>query len=511
MNYKKLYELKIGQKELSFAENISELFSFGFEVELAFIPKIKKQKHYYDIRDFEYMYNLGQVFTDYRHGNFYYIENKFDEYVDNKTESLATEYANENTNDEDEWNDFFNEKVDEITNNYEISISDFAEEYGLENILKELNPIDDYEVYDNNEFVIIEEEDVSERELWDMSYKELSDYVGPIDIDSDDYDEEEYDRYVITSDSSINYDKEKNELPIEIISPVFDDFKTFMKNLNMVLKFIKENGYTNTSTGLHINISFKNSDIKVDVIKLNMLLEDEYLAKLFGREDNTFTKTTNKFIEQHLKEHGKIYNNEDIKKVVNVIINTDEKNRTINISKLFNKGYIEFRMIGGKNYEKELSTISYVIKRIIYVLYVSSDKNLALKEYKEKLGKFILNQHKKLSNTISKDDFYELKDQQEKNIINYETFKVFDNINSDILFPKNEEKYIKELFKTFNDLLDNTNNKLLKKIAIDSVKKIKNKFNISNKYLKKELSNINNSSFSDKEMNKIYIILKLNE
>jgi hypothetical protein len=97
-------------------------------------------------------------------------------------------------------------------------------------------------------------------------------------------------KYVVEPDGSLNPNND-DDLGLEFVSPPLP-IDEMLSDLEKVKAWAKQRGcYTNSSTGLHINISVPNFDpAKLDYVKLALLLGDKYVLDQFGRSSNTYTK-----------------------------------------------------------------------------------------------------------------------------------------------------------------------------------------------------------------------------
>jgi hypothetical protein len=97
--------------------------------------------------------------------------------------------------------------------------------------------------------------------------------------------------YIVEPDASLDGDNDGDE-GLEFVSPPMP-IDELLKDLNAVKAWAGRMGvYTNSSTGLHINISVPNYSVdRLDYVKLALLLGDEYVLNQFGRSSNTYTKS----------------------------------------------------------------------------------------------------------------------------------------------------------------------------------------------------------------------------
>lgn len=196
----------------------------------------------------------------------------------------------------------------------------------------------------------------------------------------------------ITYDSSIT--DEGDGFGLEVISPVFDDYERFIYAMTNIFNYIEENGFTNESCGFHVNIGLKDKDTGVDLLKLQLLMGDEYITKLFGREANNHAEQIGEWARKKLYVHK--FDPEaksDPRSLIQYIESEmldHHKYKTVNISKYYSGNYIEFRAAGGEDYEKKTDKIEYAIKRYLYGLIVATDPNIGRREYLSKLARLVV-------------------------------------------------------------------------------------------------------------------------
>jgi hypothetical protein len=152
--------------------------------------------------------------------------------------------------------------------------------------------------------------------------------------------------------------------PIEWVNAKF----TLIK----ILKFIKLYGYTDEHCSLHVNISFNDeSDIQVkncNIIKLILNFDENFVYEKFpNRKNNIYAKSIKYIIpfeEWHSPEVA-----------LNTILQSlklpeNSKYYGINFNKV-NENYLEFRYIGGANYEDKLDNILEIMDYFIISLHES--------------------------------------------------------------------------------------------------------------------------------------------
>lgn len=204
----------------------------------------------------------------------------------------------------------------------------------------------------------------------------------------------------IEPDSSIKGDGHG----IEIITPPYELNKS-LTTLKMMCDWIDENAETNTSTGLHINISIPDIAKKLDPVKLVLFLGEEYSSKMFDRLRNTFTMPQIDTIMTAVQLAGKIPSTgKEMIDIASAGISKDEKYKTINL-KTLKQGYLEFRLAGGKNYEQDPKKLNDMVMRMVTALEIACDPGAERQEYLKKLAA-IFNQGAKAAQSrhITKDD-----------------------------------------------------------------------------------------------------------
>jgi len=182
------------------------------------------------------------------------------------------------------------------------------------------------------------------------------------------------------------------EIGIELKSPVFQ-LKEFMEVMPMVFEWIKKHGRTTDKTGFHVNMSIKGiSNLKkqLDLHKLALFLDEEYIYKFFAsRKNNFYAESLKKKILSGGIGIG--ITDYDIRKVisnqkVNKFINSSH-NDAITFEGLddTHPTHIEFRYLGGSSYHKKWSNIKPIIARYAHYLNIAVNPSYKKKEYLKKL------------------------------------------------------------------------------------------------------------------------------
>jgi hypothetical protein len=173
-----------------------------------------------------------------------------------------------------------------------------------------------------------------------------------------------------------------------------------------IVKFIQNYGYTNEKCSIHYNISFNDEEMNLnDVNILKTVLntdEDEIYRSYPSRKNNVYAKSIKKIIPY--KEYD--FFNIPISIVKNNMRLPNDKYYGINFSNINqNKESqrVEFRYIGGKDYEKNIGQLIYFMEKFIITLYDSTDAD------------------------FNSEDIIKLETYLEENIVNYKNLSNYDN------------------------------------------------------------------------------------
>jgi hypothetical protein len=142
-----------------------------------------------------------------------------------------------------------------------------------------------------------------------------------------------------------------------------------------VCKWIEENGYTNDRSSIHLNLSFDKSKIenkyrisKMNVLKFILDFNEEQVFKFFPKRENSAYAKSIKFVlpkEDTYFFDGKHINQQNF-------IYPDTKYYGINFDKR-HKNYLEFRYVGGADWEKKTTTILYLVDRFLLQFWKSTE------------------------------------------------------------------------------------------------------------------------------------------
>jgi hypothetical protein len=213
--------------------------------------------------------------------------------------------------------------------------------------------------------------------------------------------------WIIEPDSSIEVD-ESNDGGLEFVSPALE-INEALKQMQQVLEFIREHGYTNSSTGLHINISVPDYNVdKLDYVKLAIFLGDKHVLEQFDRLSNhycdgAYKKIGNKVQQMKGDELKAVMNKmkEGLTLAASKIIHTGYTSKYTSINT--KEGYIEFRSPGGDYLNKTKEELVNTALRMALALRIATDPEMYKKEYQKRL-------YKVLTDSGEKDDLTKFKD-----------------------------------------------------------------------------------------------------
>jgi hypothetical protein len=285
------------------------------------------------------------------------------EFVDQEFEDEILDYIREII--EDEGNAFqeafeeahSNTSYDEWIGNEFYSMSSFLDDYGI-----------DYSEIQGGGL-----ENVAERIYEWSKDTEFDDYP-----ETGDYGDTSTDGWAVENDSSI----EGSGCGAEIISPVYQTPKDMLKAMQELFNHISGDAETNSSTGLHVTMSWdgeragKQSNAEVNKLKIASLLGDQYLLSTFGREKNSYAKSQEKRIKKSASNAIKLADkgNEAFKDIEDIMSQgvSGDKFVAVNFKDQRDNrtgtNLIEFRIGGGNDYHTDMETITKAVIRYATVM-----------------------------------------------------------------------------------------------------------------------------------------------
>lgn len=218
------------------------------------------------------------------------------------------------------------------------------------------------------------------------------------------------------------------------------DYFSAKTTLVKILKFLNENGHTNSKSSLHINVSFPKYDLK-DLNKLKLLLsvdEDLIFKKFPTRKNNIYTKSVMSIIPFESYD----FYDMDIQSVSNVLKIPNDKYYGVNLTNIdgINNQRIEFRYIGGQDYHKKVGDIielmdSFIINCYNALILPFNNDNI------EKLKEILNNRISSFKNISSYDNF----------LIEYPNLELQINQSSEYTIVSS---YYNKIYKNIFNLLD---------------------------------------------------------
>ena len=184
----------------------------------------------------------------------------------------------------------------------------------------------------------------------------------------------------------------------EIISPILS-LQDGLRDTQLVFEYITQNGHTGSETGFHVNLSYKTFNMdNLDVFKMMLFMEEGAIEKFFpGRMDSGWAASVRTWMiegaagrrDRFTGLSASEYKNLK-QQIINQLMPRNDKSTGINRVNAFGEdGRIEFRYLGGRNYNKKYERIQTFILRFCYLLKLGMEPNFKKREYDSKLLKLI--------------------------------------------------------------------------------------------------------------------------
>ena len=194
--------------------------------------------------------------------------------------------------------------------------------------------------------------------------------------------------YVVEPDGSLQGDR--GETGLEFVSPVLT-VPEMLEDIDKVAKWASRAGaYTNSSTGLHMNVSVPDQE-NLDYVKLAMFLGDNYILEQFGRAGNSYCKSAlNKIITTARGDPGRVEEmmrqfQGGLSELASKILHTGSTEKFTSINN--REGWIEFRGPGGDWLNDDLAPVKNTLLRAVVALDVATKPEEFKQEYYKKLYK----------------------------------------------------------------------------------------------------------------------------
>lgn len=174
-----------------------------------------------------------------------------------------------------------------------------------------------------------------------------------------------------------------------------------------IIKFIQNWGYTNDKCSIHFNISFDDEEMDLNdlnILKLILNIDEEEIYRAFpARKGNVYAKSIKNIIPY--KEYD--FFNIPISTIKNNLRIPNDKYYGVNFLNILEnkeKQRLEFRYIGGKDYEKNIGEIIYFMERFIINSYDCIDTGFDNTDI-SKLEEYLEDNIKKYKNLSNYDNF----------------------------------------------------------------------------------------------------------
>ena len=197
--------------------------------------------------------------------------------------------------------------------------------------------------------------------------------------------------YVVEPDGSLDEKNDDSDGGLEFISPPLP-IVDMLTDLKKVRIWAKDTGcYTNSSTGLHINVSVDGvTPESLDYTKLALLLGDKYVLDQFERTGNTYCKSAVDKIKANINNFSpdQVVTIMDQMRtgLANLASRAVHSGDTHKYTSINNKnGYIEFRSPGGDWLDEPFEKLENTLLRMVVALDAACSPDKYRQEYLKKL------------------------------------------------------------------------------------------------------------------------------
>ena len=163
-----------------------------------------------------------------------------------------------------------------------------------------------------------------------------------------------------------------------------------------MLSWISENGYTTDRAGIHLNVSFDKNKVgpnfitHMNTLKFILDFKEDQVYKFFPeRRDLVYAKSI-----KYILPKNELFNFDENHVSIQQFTYPNTKYYGVNFLKQ-EKGYLEFRYLGGKDYEKKSATILHLLDNFLIQLH-NVCKNPSLTELNRLELRRIMNNMKKI-------------------------------------------------------------------------------------------------------------------
>ena len=326
---------------------------------------------------------------------------QFDDWFSNNSDVFYNTVRDEMSQQDDESDDEFEARVRDVIDNGGDEL-----ETAMDRMREEFDSEDQWDEFLSDEDISTMQDFASQYNLSWPYYSEPEYNSGGASIDAvaDDFSQaigrpvnaassyhggrREAGHYVVEPDGSLQGDR--GETGLEFVSPVLT-VPEMLADIDKVAKWASRAGaYTNSSTGLHMNVSVPNQQ-NLDYVKLAMFLGDNYILEQFGREGNTYCKSAlNKIITTARGDPGRVEEmmrqfQGGLSELASKILHTGSTEKFTSINN--REGWIEFRGPGGDWLGDDLGPVKNTLLRAVVALDVATKPEEFKQEYYKKLYK----------------------------------------------------------------------------------------------------------------------------
>ena len=240
------------------------------------------------------------------------------------------------------------------------------------------------------------------------------------------------DRWAVETDSSIDPDEGAGA---ELISPVFSNARQMLKEMKSLFEWSEGEFGTNSSTGLHITMSWQGNKSEPNKLKMAMLIGDEYLLDMFGRLRNSYTKSQYRNVLRYAEEidAGNLGNFSKLEKALTKGISSD-KFSSINFKgqkdSTSSNELIEFRIAGGRDYNEMYKEVVQACVRYGTIMKAGYEPDAFRQDYIKAVSRLL----------------------RKSKEVDPKTAKEFDEINAPIIDSAKELVSKKEYFDVLKSL-----------------------------------------------------------
>lgn len=192
-------------------------------------------------------------------------------------------------------------------------------------------------------------------------------------------------KFNLVPDGSVNTKRKKDS---ELVTPAWPARKA-VANLEKLFRILKSiDATTDKTTGIHINIGWKDSEeiTRVSPLKVLVYCNEAKWLNHFDRNASRWCKAYQIPLANHAA--GMVYDEQFVSRLEKSIGRIDKiGDRFINFDKS-DYGYIEFRGIGGVNYHKKYRSVVRALNDFVHAIDVARYEDQD--DYKRKMKAYLL-------------------------------------------------------------------------------------------------------------------------